>query len=1098
MNSRSIVAGWIVLTTLALTLSSSRQDALPERTLVPGEDYIQGEVVVTFAPAYAPTPSSFSPSPPSSGSSPIDSIFEYYEAVELRKLVSTFDTFTSTEGQQLERTYLFRYQAEVDAQDMAEELSQLPYFESVELNLVLHLESHGTQRFVPGDTTRFSDQWYFDNSDSGDVSDIDLPEAWVIEPGGDSNLVIGIFDEGTMIDTNTANYGWRLHSDFNFHWVATEDSASPGVLNGADLDGRDNNGDAEGSPPHSYAYEANIIGFNLLQGYDGDESAEAEYNKRFWYGVPHCWLLCPGPPIECDYPSWEVVSWNPHGVWVGSIAAAKLDGIKHPNGPGDYSDIVGVAYRCQVYNARFSQQQGSYDMAQAIIHLAKKARVVNMSFGSAVPSQSVRNAVNLATQYYDCVLVASTGNRFNPAAPYRVDYPAKYDSVLAVGALKRTPIILASYSSYDTTARHVDVVAPVGDFPSNTPVADSFGNCLDSDSECSPIEVTEPIGEFGTSFAAPQASGLAALIRSRFPTMKQYGVKQRIKASAQFYWANTESNRRKYGSGKINAYRALTEWGPITESVTWDPDDPRDGTFYISGDITIEDGGSLTIEAGSVVKVAPDHEEAGADTARVEILVKDGGTLNIEGTGGDPVVFESFTDSSPTNNDWVGIQFESGSTGSLEHLVIRNAETAITNFSDDVEIDYARIEDCEWGIEVWEDILVEHSVITDCEDYGIYVKDGTATLSSDTISYCGVSGVDMAPWSQGASGLAVISSSYIHHNDDYGVHLSGSSDSLYVSGSTIRDNEHGVAVATGARAHISGSTLSSNTQNGLLAYSTSGVTVSDCDVDSNGTNGIYCLTSSNIVIKGDSLERNVIGIYCNDESSPTIGAVASGGQNYIKYNNAGIKCEDESSPEIAWNQISYNGDGVCALDDAEPSLGNCDDECPEESSCGGNSIHDNTGYHVSNLSQGVTILAECNYWGPRGPQANKFSGSVDYSPDRGTSDPVPAPGVESDSERATSKLPERFAMGRNVPNPFNPTTTIHYEVPNGGGDLSIVVYDVQGKVVKRLYGGHQVAGYHRVEWDGKNEAGVDAATGVYFVQMRAKAFVETQKVVLIK
>jgi hypothetical protein len=95
-------------------------------------------------------------------------------------------------------------------------------------------------------------------------------------------------------------------------------------------------------------------------------------------------------------------------------------------------------------------------------------------------------------------------------------------------------------------------------------------------------------------------------------------------------------------------------------------------------------------------------------------------------------------------------------------------------------------------------------------------------------------------------------------------------------------------------------------------------------------------------------------------------------------------------------------------------------------------------------------------------------------------------------------LPQRFALGANVPNPFNPTTAVPYDVPAGGGHVSIRIYDVAGRLVKTLVDARRPAGRHRVVWDGRNQAGDPAASGVYFTQMRADGFVQNRKMVLLK
>lgn len=95
-------------------------------------------------------------------------------------------------------------------------------------------------------------------------------------------------------------------------------------------------------------------------------------------------------------------------------------------------------------------------------------------------------------------------------------------------------------------------------------------------------------------------------------------------------------------------------------------------------------------------------------------------------------------------------------------------------------------------------------------------------------------------------------------------------------------------------------------------------------------------------------------------------------------------------------------------------------------------------------------------------------------------------------------IPNRFALHANVPNPFNPVTTIAYEIPAGGADVNISVYDVAGRRVRILVDEHRPAGVFSVPWKGDDERGQRAASGVYFYRMRAGKFVETKKMVLLK
>ncbi|HXV14381.1 MAG TPA: FlgD immunoglobulin-like domain containing protein, partial [Candidatus Krumholzibacteria bacterium] len=95
-------------------------------------------------------------------------------------------------------------------------------------------------------------------------------------------------------------------------------------------------------------------------------------------------------------------------------------------------------------------------------------------------------------------------------------------------------------------------------------------------------------------------------------------------------------------------------------------------------------------------------------------------------------------------------------------------------------------------------------------------------------------------------------------------------------------------------------------------------------------------------------------------------------------------------------------------------------------------------------------------------------------------------------------LPESFALHANVPNPFNPITTIAYDIPDGGANVNITIYDVAGRRVRTLVDEHRPAGVFSVQWNGDDDRGQRVASGVYFYRMRAGAFVDTKKMVLLK
>jgi len=94
-------------------------------------------------------------------------------------------------------------------------------------------------------------------------------------------------------------------------------------------------------------------------------------------------------------------------------------------------------------------------------------------------------------------------------------------------------------------------------------------------------------------------------------------------------------------------------------------------------------------------------------------------------------------------------------------------------------------------------------------------------------------------------------------------------------------------------------------------------------------------------------------------------------------------------------------------------------------------------------------------------------------------------------------IPKEFALHNNYPNPFNPVTTINYDLAREG-NVSLVVYDVMGREVIRLNDSFMPAGYHTVRWNARNQHGMEVSAGVYFYHIQAGEFVKTQKMILLK
>ena len=93
-------------------------------------------------------------------------------------------------------------------------------------------------------------------------------------------------------------------------------------------------------------------------------------------------------------------------------------------------------------------------------------------------------------------------------------------------------------------------------------------------------------------------------------------------------------------------------------------------------------------------------------------------------------------------------------------------------------------------------------------------------------------------------------------------------------------------------------------------------------------------------------------------------------------------------------------------------------------------------------------------------------------------------------------LPTEFASAV-YPNPFNPRTTISYELP-ADTDVSIVIYDAIGQEIRQLVSQHYTAGRYSIQWDAKDHLGRSVGSGVYIAKIMAGPNTATQKMLLLK
>lgn len=115
--------------------------------------------------------------------------------------------------------------------------------------------------------------------------------------------------------------------------------------------------------------------------------------------------------------------------------------------------------------------------------------------------------------------------------------------------------------------------------------------------------------------------------------------------------------------------------------------------------------------------------------------------------------------------------------------------------------------------------------------------------------------------------------------------------------------------------------------------------------------------------------------------------------------------------------------------------------------------------------------------------------------------PLPPPAADLVIERRASETPRPgsgFVLRQNAPNPFNPVTSISFELPAGGADVRLRVYDVSGRQIRTLVDGHRPSGLSSVTWNGENDRGQRVASGTYYYKLETPSFTDVKRMVLIK
>lgn len=337
-----------------------------------------------------------------------------------------------------------------------------------------------------------------------------------------------------------------------------------------------------------------------------------------------------------------------HGTMMASIIGASSNNEQDPT---SFQGVAAITWEPKILPIKMGHGEGVsfYRAVQAINYIidynarnpGQQVRVMNMSWGGHV-SYSALEAVIAIAKDAGILSVAGAGNAIPGSTDYSVYFPANLDETLAAACVDTHGVKLLGTDGGSHYGTEVDICgfgAKGGYGNWSAPVAGKAFQMQaltyeEDDWRLDLCGTTYPhqiwVTPMLTSGSTAQASGLAALIFSEHPNLSVDQVKAMIRRGAVDVDQWNSGYVGLLGEGYLDAYRTLSLWGVVASDTT------LSGEVWISGDVVVDSGVTLTLAPGTVVHVAPDDNEpaSGYDSALCALVVKGG--LEINGTVSNP------------------------------------------------------------------------------------------------------------------------------------------------------------------------------------------------------------------------------------------------------------------------------------------------------------------------------------------------------------------------------------------------------------------------------------------------------------------------------
>ncbi|MCF8242892.1 MAG: S8 family serine peptidase [Melioribacteraceae bacterium] len=721
---------------------------------------------------------------------------------------------------------------------------------------------------------------------------------------------------------------------------------------------------------------------------------------------------------------------NYHGTLVAGITSAETN-----NSIG----IASIGYNSSLMPVKITDNNDLFvvDGFDGIVYAVDNgASIINCSWGNYDYSILGKEVVDFAIEN-DVLVVAAAGNDGYD----EIFYPAAYDGVLSVGATSQTDEIWSA-TNYGT---QVDLMAPGQDIYS-TESGDGYATAS------------------GTSLASPMVAGLAALVKNHFD-YNALQVAEQIRATTDDIYTVNPSLEYLLGSGRINAYSALTSTGAKSVRIN--------NISYIdngNGNGIIEIGEEFEIEIDFTNYLAP-------STSLIVNLISSNPNVTVNTSVfnvGSIGTLESFDNSS--NPFSISIS-ESISPGTDVNLMVQYTADEYSDFewiSFVVSPEYATQDANNVALTISSDGALGYNDYPYwSEGIGFTYLDGLSLLYEGAFMYGVSSSIVMD-----AAHSTIFEPVVNDFTAQYPFTLSSPGDLADQQGRTIFNDgsaSGSLGITTDLRTYSYVDAPDNNYI--ILKYILRNQT--DADV-----NNLYAGLFLDWDMDLDDWDDDVV-VY---DMENNVGLVSDSDNQFTGGITATVQAAGlVSSEDYNFYAIqSDGGDGGISLDPFSTS---------------------NKFTALSNgLDKTTAGPNDISFVVSGGPFTIPANNSIAVAFALGAGNDIAAASqsilnartkyadVLSSVDRLDEEVPSGFALKQNFPNPFNPSTKIEFQIPgNTSSVVNLTVFDLLGRKVRTLINKSMLPGNYIVTFDASG-----LASGIYFYKLQAGEFREIKKMILLR